>query len=174
MSDSNTGEKIFPGEPSQETLKHYIDYTWKDIHHSRLQNWTGITVVTAFHIGIFKVVEFLYENSFLNTKSKIVIFSFGALFCAIGYLITFLHQKQMYERLGRIKRAEQMLGTETLKHKLEKQNNEPQQENSSFAGKMKKFLKRNFCTVGALMGYFFFLLLILDILCIFLVQISFS
>jgi uncharacterized membrane protein len=69
----------------------------------------------------------------------------------------------MYKRLGWIQSAEQMLGTGTLKHKLEKQ------KNGSFAKKMKKFLRRNFYTVGALMGYFFFLLMILDILCIFLV-----
>lgn len=100
---------LYSDEPTPQTLYHFIEYTWKDIHHSRLQNWTGITIVTAFHIGILKATEFLFNKQLFNMSIKINLFIFGAFFCLIGFLITYKHQKQMYKRLKWNKNAETML-----------------------------------------------------------------
>jgi hypothetical protein len=188
---------------SEESTRHFIDYTWKDIHHSRLQNWTGITVVTAFHIGILKIIDLLRVNNHLMCINRILL-GFGAAFCLIGFLITRIHQQQLYKKLDWIINAEKSLKTirfvndtekntkllklnklknkivelEVKMNKIEKIEKKKKLEETIKKLKAKKkkieeketnntkpsFLKRNFWTAGALMGYFYLLLMILDIL----------
>jgi hypothetical protein len=144
--------------PSEESIRHFIDCTWKDIHHSRLQNWTGITVVTAFHVGMLKIFEFSLNRQIYHFDIKLVLLIFGALFCLIGFLITKIHQNQLYNKLNWIKEAEEELNTIVF---LKNVNNE------KYKNIIPKFIRRNFLTAGSLMGYFFLLLMILDILFIF-------
>ena len=123
-----------------------------------MQNWTGITVVTAFHVGMLKIIEYSLTNQIFYFDIKLVILIFGASFYLIGFLITKTHQYQLYNILGWIKEAEKELNTINFLNNDKKEKN----ENSVL-----KFLKKNFWTAGSLMGYFYLLLMILDILFIF-------
>jgi hypothetical protein len=159
MKKSNIEQNIL-----HESIYSFLEYTWKDIHHSRLQNWTGITIVTTFHIGILKLTEYFLDNKAFNETLKITLFTFGSLFCLIGFLITRVHQKQLYKKLGWIKAAEEKLGLNLFKNEspIEKKNED------KLLRKSFKFLKRNLFTAGSLMSYFYLLLMIFDILCMFL------
>lgn len=139
--------------PSQESLLKFIEYTWKDIHFARTQNWTSITVVSAFHIGIFKIVEYFLNKGIFTIQIKISALLFAAIFALLGYLITRKHQTQLYKRLSWIYRAEEKLNLDLLKER--KQDNK----------KKKSFLRG----VGTLMGYFFLFLMFFDIICIFII-----
>ena len=145
---------------SDESARNFIDYTFRDIHHSRLQNWTGITVVTAFHFGILKISEYLMNNNKYSCEIKFILFSSGALFCLIGFMITRVHQRQLYEKLQSIKNAEVTLDTYKFRIEIEKKTE------SRKKSKLLKYIRKNFLTAGSLIGYFYILLMILDLLCI--------
>lgn len=142
--------------PSQESLLKFIEYTWKDIHFARTQNWTSITVVSAFHIGVFKIVEYSLDKGIFSIQIKISALLFAAIFALFGFLITRKHQTQLYKRLGWIYHAEKELRLDSIKEK--KQDDK----------KKKSFVRG----VGTLMGYFFLFLMLFDIICIFVVPIS--
>lgn len=150
-----------PIQPTDESTRHYIEYTWKDIHHSRLQNWTAITVVTAFHIGILKIIEF-YMNDQPRIDLFILMLTFGALFCLVGFLITRKHQNQLYKGLKSIRMAQIQLGTNSFRNDRSKSEQKKLDNEKS----LKSLLKKNFWTAGAFLSYYFLLLLILDIICI--------
>lgn len=145
-----------PVEPSETVLLKFIELTWQDMHQSRMQNWTCITVVTVFHVGIFKIVEFLSDKNILFHNSQIYLFIFGALFSLIGFLITIRHQFVLYEHLNWVHTAH-------IKLKLEdivKQGSE--------IDMTKKRYKKALFSVGILMSFFYLLLLFFDVLTIFL------
>jgi hypothetical protein len=152
-------------DPSPESLYKFLDYTWKDIHHSRLQNWTGITVVSAFHFGIFKSIEYLLNKNLFSQNIKITMFIFGALFCLLGFLITRKHQSQLYDKLDWIRESEKKLKIDKINY------NSNKVSNHELKG-IRNFFRCNFWTVGAFLSYFYLLLLILDILCIYLIPIK--
>jgi len=160
-------------KPDAMSSRHFIDYIYKDIHHSRLQNWTGITVVTAFHVGIFKIVQFLIENDFNAFNYKLLLI-LGALSCWIGFFIAQIHQTQMNKKLKSIKEAEKYLKTNVFfSHKTKNggQEAECNLKNASRWNKikacLKEFWKRYFKGAGSLMSFFYLLLFVADLFLLF-------
>ena len=97
----------------QENYKFLIENEWKDIHHSRVQEWSALGVITATHIGLVQIVEQL------NAIEKIVnIFPYlltiscllGFTFCILGILMTCRHRNLMWIKLNWIFEAEEKLG----------------------------------------------------------------
>ena len=145
-------------QPSEESIHHFLDYTWKDIHHSRLQNWTCITVVTVFHIGILKILEFNFSKNIIDPLFLKLLLIAGALYCLVGYLIVMKHQFQLWGRLKWIRKAQHKLSLSTF---IDSEYEKP----TTTKGKIKVFFRKYFWTAGSLMGLFFFLLLIIDLIC---------
>jgi len=99
-------------EPSPEDYRLLIEREWADIHHSRVQEWTALGVVTGAHIGILQLIRLLHQaNTAFSFSTIAIIGSFtAALFAIFGVLMTCRHRHLMKIKLGWIYTAEEHLG----------------------------------------------------------------
>lgn len=97
---------------SDESYRFICDNSWKDIHHSRNQDWTALGVVFAVHIGIFKMFGYLKDELDKNFQSEYYIIGglIGMLICGFGYMISKRHKNLMTKKLSWIKEAEKRIG----------------------------------------------------------------
>ena len=99
-------------KPTADDYRVLLRTEWADLHHSRIQEWTALGVVTGAHVGILKMVSLLREvDSPLPFTSLAVLGSIvAALFGAFGALMTCRHRNLMQVKLGWIYEAEEHLG----------------------------------------------------------------
>ena len=105
----------FDSNESIDTNENYrliIDSSWKDIHHSRNQDWTSLGVVFGAHIGIFQLLNYLKEK--MTSPSISISYAIGALLgiilSVIGALIAYRHRDLLKEKIKWITEAERRMG----------------------------------------------------------------
>ena len=99
-------------KPSPDSYRLLIEQEWGDIHHSRVQEWTALGVVTGAHVGILQLFTFLAKEN-PNVSFPSVAVSGGILaaaFAVLGLLMTLRHRQLMSVKLGWIYSAEEFLG----------------------------------------------------------------
>lgn len=97
----------------EENYKFLIETEWKDIHHSRLQEWSALGVIAAIHVGLIqtiKLINTIGENEKLLSYFSIAACLIALLFCLIGVLMTCRHRRLMWIKTNWIFEAEDKLG----------------------------------------------------------------
>ena len=96
----------------KENYRLLIDTEWKDIHHSRIQEWSALGVIAAIHIGLIQLLQFIKAS--YNAQGLVYslvpffcIISIG--FCILGILMTCRHRRLMWIKLNWIFDAEEKL-----------------------------------------------------------------
>ena len=98
-----------PVRPRPDDYHLLIQDSWKDIFHSRVQEWSALGVVVGAHIGILELMRIAHGVSqfrFLAVCGCI----FGFMFTAFGGLITMRHRRLMMVKLFWISVAENKFG----------------------------------------------------------------
>jgi hypothetical protein len=96
-----------------ENYRFFIENEWKDIHHSRIQEWSALGLIAAIHIGLVQLLKLLNEtNSYeIQIDFLIPICCFIALiFSSFGVLMVCRHRRLMWIKLNWIFEAEEKLG----------------------------------------------------------------
>lgn len=97
---------------SENTLSSFVDQQWADLHHSRIQEWTALGVVTGAHIGLLQLA-FLLVRINLDIPLPLVVAlgsTIAALFSLFGALMTCRHRRLMQIKIQWIQEAEKQLG----------------------------------------------------------------
>lgn len=98
-------------EVESETYRKFIELEWRDIHHSRVQEWSALGVVTGVHLGIVHLLRLIHD---LKPPLPIEFIAVcGCFFCIVfsvlGMLLTCRHQRLMKIKLSWIYQAEKKL-----------------------------------------------------------------
>ena len=98
--------------PTPDDYRLIVEREWADLHHSRIQEWTALGVVTGAHLGLIQLVKLAKEASISISTPNLVVFAsiIGALFSILGALMTCRHRQLMKVKLGWIYEAEVHLG----------------------------------------------------------------
>jgi hypothetical protein len=98
--------------PTKDDYRLIVECEWADLHHSRIQEWTALGVVTGAHLGLIQLVKLAKEVSILVSTPTLVILAtiIGALFSILGAIMTCRHRQLMKVKLGWIYEAEEHLG----------------------------------------------------------------
>ena len=98
--------------PTPEDYRLLIEREWADLHHSRIQEWTALGVVTGAHIGLIQLVKFATDASVNVELSTLAVLAglLAVIFCVLGALMTCRHRQLMRVKLGWIYQAENHLG----------------------------------------------------------------
>ena len=101
-----------PNKPNPDAYRLLVERQWADLHHSRIQEWTALGVVTGAHLGLIQLVKLIKEAAVIINIPTLVIFTsiIGALFSILGALMTCRHRQLMKVKLGWIYEAEEHLG----------------------------------------------------------------
>jgi hypothetical protein len=85
---------------------------WKDLHHSRIQEWSALGVVAGVHLALTQMPKFLKETGGLlpGLPTAIIGCLIGIGFVVIGALLTCRHRRFMQIMLKWIFDAESKLG----------------------------------------------------------------
>jgi len=96
----------------KEALIALIENEWRDIHHSRLQEWSALGVVTGVHIALTQIPKLLVDTHFKVNPHVFAVTGLiaSALFAVVGMLLTFRHRRLMQIKLNWIYEAEANLG----------------------------------------------------------------
>ena len=99
--------------PKEEDYRSLISNEWKDIHHSRIQEWSALGVITASHVGIFQLIKFIRSVKDLESINEILIpicciLALG--FSIAGILMTCRHRRLMWIKFKWILACEDQLG----------------------------------------------------------------
>ena len=99
-------------KPTSDDYRLLIEREWADLHHSRVQEWTAVGVVTGAHLGLVQLVKIAKETSISVSTPTLIIFAsiIGALLSIIRVLMTCRHRQLMKVKLGWIYEAEEHLG----------------------------------------------------------------
>ena len=110
MSVEIEGKEQRGAEP--ESYRHLIEREWADVHHSRIQEWSALGVVTGVHLGIVHLLDMISETSLAVPFPTVVAMgaSLALLFALIGSLMTMRHRHLMFVKLSWIYAAECELG----------------------------------------------------------------
>lgn len=110
--NNSTHEQKNSDHPNFDDYKFFIDNEWKDIHHSRIQEWSALGVIAGIHIGIIQLIKFVNVSFSPVSLQILVIIGFfcGILFSILGGLITLRHRRLMWIKLNWIFEAEDHLG----------------------------------------------------------------
>jgi len=96
----------------KEVLLTLMKTEWADLHHSRIQEWSALGVVTGAHIIVAQFHKLFVDTGV--TLQPIVISIVGCLFgllvTIIGALVTCRHRRLMQIKLNWIYQAELKLG----------------------------------------------------------------
>ena len=81
--------------PLPEDYRVLIEREWVDLHHSRVQEWTALGVVTGAHLGLIQLVNLVSDAS--GPVPIVAGFSgfFAAAFSILGALMTCRHRQLM-------------------------------------------------------------------------------
>ena len=117
---------ILENHPDAEDYRMLIENAWKDLHHSRLQEWSSLVVVTGVHWAAIQILEYSNEIDKLNLFSirhvLATAFAIGTLFALFGAAITCRHRKIMSTKMKWITDSEFKLGLMKDDKQDEKQN----------------------------------------------------
>jgi hypothetical protein len=95
-----------------ENYRFIVDSTWKDIHHSRNQDWTSLGVVFGAHIGIFQLINYFTDK--ISSQSVGIYYVLGGLvgiiLSVIGALIAYRHRDLSKIKIDWIREAEDRIG----------------------------------------------------------------
>jgi hypothetical protein len=104
-------------DPKREDYRMVISDAWKDMHHSRVQEWSSLGVVSAMHVAIIQLLNFISKNNTggnqnLTSYSYIIFFAgiIGIFFALIGIGLTYRHRKILITKLNWITIAQYKLG----------------------------------------------------------------
>ena len=119
-----------------DNYKFLIETEWRDIHHSRVQEWSALGVIAALHIGLVQLLSLIRSIDEIDRAFPFLIstcFLIALLFCVLGILMTCRHRRLMWiklnwifeaeERLGLIKNSEHDSGIIPADYKMVKSNN---------------------------------------------------
>jgi hypothetical protein len=110
----SSGEKItiLKDHPKAEDYRMLIENAWKDLHHSRLQEWSSLGVVTGVHLVAIQIVRYSEELRVLIPSRNLpaIAFAISILFALIGAAITCRHRKIMSTKMNWIWDSEIKLG----------------------------------------------------------------
>lgn len=97
--------------PERQDYRLLIEREWADIHHSRVQEWTALGVVTGAHLGILQLLIFIQDLSVPVPFPILAVIGLvlGIAFAIIGVLITCRHRQLMRVKLNWIFQAEDKL-----------------------------------------------------------------
>jgi hypothetical protein len=96
----------------KDVLIAVLDNEWRDIHHSRIQEWSSLGIVAAAHAALSQVPK-LVADSTINLRPTTVVLIASALaaaFAIVGALVTCRHRRLMVIKLRRIYDVEDKLG----------------------------------------------------------------
>jgi hypothetical protein len=148
--------------PSPEDYRLLVEREWADLHHSRMQEWTALGVVTGGHVGLMQLAKMAIEASTSMGTVTIIICAatIGAIFAILGALMTCRHRQLMKVKLGWIYTAEEHLGL------IKTKNNEdegiiPEDAKMSTTVRWRRLaLPRLFSTSGIILCFYVTFLLI--------------
>lgn len=95
-----------------------IQNSWKDIHHSRIQEWSALGVVTGAHLGIATMLHYLSDIPYVKEEIGAEVFlwiitsgfTLSFLFAIVGGLLTMRHRTLMKAKLKWIEKSELIIG----------------------------------------------------------------
>jgi hypothetical protein len=95
-----------------EALLALMKTEWADIHHSRIQEWSALGVVTGAQIAMTQIPKFLTETGVILSPCAAATASclLGIAFAVIGALVTCRHRRLMQIKLNWIYNIELKLG----------------------------------------------------------------
>jgi len=110
MQSSDTKPTFLP--PTPEACRTLMQTEWADLHHSRVQEWSALGVVTGAHLALTQIPKILPDVSLSMHPSTVGIITsvFGLMFAIVGVFVTCRHRELMYIKLTWIYAAEQKLG----------------------------------------------------------------
>lgn len=148
--------------PVPEDYRLLIEREWADLHHSRVQEWTALGVVTGAHLGLIQIVKIAHEASIPVSASTLVILAsiIGALFSILGALMTCRHRQLMKIKLGWIYEAEEHLGL--IKTKGNENGIIPEDDKMKVQHEWKGLALPRLLSTSGLMLFFYLILLIID------------
>ncbi len=97
---------------STDALLKFIETEWRDIHHSRIQEWSALGVVTGAHFALTQLPKLMTDAKVavnIKTISTLGIV-LAIMFAVLGALLTCRHRRLMQVKLGWIFEAEEKLG----------------------------------------------------------------
>lgn len=97
---------------NDENYRFFIESEWKDIHHSRIQEWSALGIIAAVHVGLLQLLKLFNETDI----GKDIIYFLIPLCCIIalvfsllGILMVCRHRRLMWIKLNWIYEAEDKL-----------------------------------------------------------------
>ena len=110
--DSSAPSSRYAGPPTPEAYRMLVDHAWRDLHHSRLQEWSALGIVAGAHFAIFQAVKLALDlvPSFGMPRAVALGAFFAGSFAVFGGLITMRHRRLMRVKLNWIFQAEDSLG----------------------------------------------------------------
>jgi hypothetical protein len=96
----------------KDALLAFLDNEWRDIHHSRIQEWSSLGVVAAAHAALTQVPKFLEDSTISLSPTTVVLIAsaIAAAFAIVGALVTCRHRRLMVFKLRWIFDAQNKLG----------------------------------------------------------------
>ena len=109
-SASEPSSESRPAEPAD--YRFFMERQWADLHHSRIQEWSALGVVTGAHVAIVGFLSYASDADLslsigtLRTGGAVA----GVFFAAVGALVTCRHRALMQTKLTWISAGEYKLG----------------------------------------------------------------
>ncbi len=155
--------------PSPEAYHVFIGAEWRDLHHSRLQEWSALGVVVGAHFAIFQVVKVVREIApEIGVEVSVLVGAIVAgLFAVFGGLITMRHRHLMRVKLYWIFQAEDRLGL--VKDDRNPRGVFPREDAPQEPGSWKSLSWPRPLSTSGLILFFYVLLLVLDLTALLLV-----
>ena len=97
---------------TDETYRFIIDNSWKDIHHSRNQDWTALGVIFGAHIGVFQLIDYFKDKISLASTNIYYVLGglFGIFLSCLGLMMARRHKSLMKIKMKWICEAEDRIG----------------------------------------------------------------
>ncbi len=101
-----------PDQPDAAAYRLVIEDARRDLHHSRVQEWSALGVVAGAHFAIFQIAKLLKDAvPDISLPGLVAIAAIVAgLFAILGAAITLRHRRLMMVKLNWIFQAEDSLG----------------------------------------------------------------
>lgn len=58
--------------PNPEDYRLIVEREWADIHHSRIQEWAVLGIVTGAHLGLIQLAKIVKEASVSISTPKLI------------------------------------------------------------------------------------------------------
>jgi hypothetical protein len=97
-------------DPGPDDYRMVMDHAWRDIHHSKLQEWSSFGVITATHVGIAQLLNLFKSNPGSMSVVIVIAALIGIVFAVIGTGITHRHRKLVVTKMSWITMAQYKLG----------------------------------------------------------------